>query len=191
MKVKKAILIFGLCLCSLGLSGLLMIAYYNHRSSALPAGTAQKTEVVIAKPETISGKPVELIVPSLGIKLAVADGVYNPKTGAWTLSRDKAHFALLSLPPNNQEGNTVIYGHYRPEVFASLKKIQPGGEAIVRTENGYNFFYKFDQSVTVPPTDTSVFTYKGKPQLTLQTCTGVFMQDRQLFGFSLVRYEKL
>jgi hypothetical protein len=39
------------------------------------------------------------------------------------------------------------------------------------------------------PTDATLFEYKGKPILTIQTCSGVWYQNRQLFTFDLERTE--
>jgi LPXTG-site transpeptidase (sortase) family protein len=84
-----------------------------------------------------------------------------------------------------------LYGHYRPEVFARLQLIKPGSEAIITTDNGYKFYYKLDHVNIVDPNDTSLFTYQGTPELTIQTCTGSFFQKRQLFTFTFEKYEKL
>ena len=175
----------------LGLAGVGSILYFNHKGSALPVGPAPIIQPQTLKPQTISGYPVRLIVPSLRMDLRVADGVYNPKNGSWTLSRDKAHFAVMTAVPNNEAGNTLIYGHYRPEVFARLKSIKPGEKAIIQTDNGYRFIYTFRESNKVAPTDTSILVYNGPPQLTLQTCTGIWMQNRHLFTFSFDKYEKI
>jgi LPXTG-site transpeptidase (sortase) family protein len=142
------------------------------------------------KPETIAGKPVRLQVPSLGIDLAVADGAYNQADGSWTLSKDKAHFALPSAPANNEAGNTLVYGHYRKEVFESLHTIQPGATAVITTDNGYTFTYIYTRTETVEPTATEIFGYQGAPRLTLQTCTGRWFEHRQFFYFALSGYEK-
>ena len=110
---------------------------------------------------------------------------------AWTLTRDKVQYAVMTAQPNNDNGNTLIYGHYRREVFSRLRFVAPDAEAIVITDNGYKFVYKFKSFKVVQPSDGTIFKYKGKPQLTLQTCTGVFFQNRQLFDFDFVRYEKV
>jgi LPXTG-site transpeptidase (sortase) family protein len=190
MKIKRTTTAVGIVLIMLGVGVMAPAIYFNHRGSALPAASTASTPKIL-KPQTISGYPVELTVLSLNMKLAVTDGAYNPKDGSWTLSRDKAHFALPSTAPNNESGNTLIYGHYRPEVFARLKKITVGDEAIITTDNGYRFVYSFERSQTVDPADTSIFAYSGDPQLTLQTCSGVFMQNRQLYTFKFIKYEKI
>ncbi|HLG90996.1 MAG TPA: sortase [Candidatus Saccharimonadales bacterium] len=190
MKFTKLTTGIGIFLTLIGVAVITPAIYFNHRGSALPA-TPTTSAHKILKPQTISGYPVELYIPSLNMKLKVVDGVYNPKDGSWTLSRDKVHFALPSAVPNNELGNTLIYGHYRPEVFARLKNIKSGEKAIVKTDNGYSFTYRFQESEAVNPADTSIFSYDGEPQLTLQTCSGAWLQNRQLYSFDFIKYEKI
>lgn len=150
------------------------------------------TAPMIASPvedAVFAGKPVRLVIPSLGIDIAVEDGAYNPENGAWTLSNDKAHFALPSVESNTSGGNTLIYGHNRKGVFALLKNLKTGDQAIVITDNGIMFTYKFRSAEDVAPYDTAIFGYEGPPQLTLQTCSGIWMQDRRLHYFDLVSVE--
>ncbi len=192
MTNSKKVLWLGLVASLVGGAGFLPGAYYWYRNNNLQSTTY--TGQVLAQPaqttstpdnQIISGKPVRLLIPSLGMDLEVADGIYNPQTKEWTLSKDKAHFADLSVQPNNQQGNTFIYGHYRPEVFARLHNIQPGAEAKILTDNGHEFTYVFGTSKVTDPSDSSLLNYQGKPILTLQTCTGAWFQNRQLFTFDL------
>lgn len=177
----------------LGFAGLAPSTYYWYRNrqvlqaAALSGGPTVTTPVVVQEPEVITGKPVRLTIPSLSLDLSIADGVYDTKTGQWTLSNDQVHYALMTVQPNDQRGNTLIYGHYRPGVFATLHTIKPGAMVRVKTANDHSFTYKFTGSKVVNPADTSVLSYEGKPMLTLQTCTGAFMQNRHLFSFELVR----
>ena len=139
-----------------------------------------------SQPDVISGEPVRLTIPSLNIDLQVIPGVYDQQTGQWTLTTDKVQYAVMTPPPNNSSGNTFIYGHYRTGVFATLHDIQPGSEAMIATDNGKTFTYKLASIRTVSPQDSaSVFEYQGAPILTLQTCTGLLFQNRQLFTFNL------
>jgi sortase (surface protein transpeptidase) len=95
------------------------------------------------------------------------------------------------VQPNNETGNTLIYGHYRPEVFAYLHLIKPGIQAIITTDNGYTFTYSFENSEALDPTNTSVFVYRGAPRLTIQTCSGSFMQHRQMYYFHYDGFTKV
>lgn len=188
MIISKKLLVVGSTATILGLAGIAPSAYYQYRDSHAVRSTAHNqptvtTPTVVAAPQVITGKPSRLVIPSLKLDLSVADGIYDTKSGQWTLSSDKVHYALMTMQPNDQQGNTLIYGHYRPGVFATLKSIKPGAEIRVITDNGYTFTYTFRDAKTVEPSDTSILSYEGKPMLTLQTCTGAFMQNRQLFSF--------
>jgi LPXTG-site transpeptidase (sortase) family protein len=196
MKLHRILLTTGIAAVLLGLAGLAPLAYYkaqNQKAMAQPP-SVQVPAVALAlepKPSLVTGKPAHLSISSLGIDLAVVDGAYNTKNGTWTLSKDKAHYALPSQQPNNESGNTLIYGHYRKGVFSNLHKLAAGAQVVITSDNGYRFTYTFQKSETVNPADTSLFTYTGAPRLTIQTCTGAFMQNRQLFYFTLTNVSKI
>jgi LPXTG-site transpeptidase (sortase) family protein len=97
-----------------------------------------------------------------------------------------AQYATVTVQPNNKEGNTFIYAHNRVGVFHTLSRINVGDTVIITTDNGHTLTYKFRTSYETNPNDTSLFSYKGAPILTLQTCSGVWYQNRQLFTFDLV-----
>jgi len=193
MKRSNKVLFVGIFFAVLGVIGVTPTLYYRlqNRVKANPAQVIIPSPQLVATPTLVTGKPTQVTINSLQLSLPVADGVYNPKNGQWTLSKDKAHFALISTQPNNEQGNTLIYGHYRPEVFAGLPKLKPGNEAVITTDNGYRFIYRYTTTQAVKPTDTSIFAYQGPPRLTLQTCSGAWLQNRQLYTFEFVGYEKV
>lgn len=186
----------GIVLTLVGLIGLSPIAYYRWLQPSLqiakPTTVAPVNQTIAQAPpekDIVSGHPNHLDIPSLNMSLAVSDGTFNAKTGQWTLSLDHAHYATISALPNSELGNTFIYGHYRPEVFARLHRIAIGSEATLTTDNGYKFIYKLQNVRETNPKDASIFAYQGAPQMTIQTCSGAWFQNRQFFTFSLVRYE--
>lgn len=132
------------------------------------------------------GYPVRIEVVEADINVSVAKGYYNKQTGKWTLSKNNAHYAVMTSRPNSAGGNTFIYGHNRSNVFARLLKIKPGTVAYVTTDNNQRFVYKMTRSFTTNPQDSSILNYKGAPILTLQTCSGANFQNRTLFVFELV-----
>ena len=134
----------------------------------------------------LEGNPSQLEIPSLAIKLPVIKGYYNKTSKSWTLTNDKAQFATITPEPNNQSGNTFIYGHYRKGVFSNLHKIQPGALIKITSDNHHTFTYKFVESYETSPNDDTLFQYKGSPILTIQTCSGLWFQNRQLFRFDFV-----
>lgn len=135
---------------------------------------------------TVMGTPNRLVIKSLAIDLTVVGGQYYANSKTWELSGDKAHFAELSVSSNNKTGNTLIYGHNNKQVFYRLNQIKPGAEVSVFTDNGKEFRYSYNTAVETSPNDSSVFNYKGPAMLTLQTCSGLWYQNRQLFAFDFV-----
>lgn len=192
-------IITGAILCVVGFAGAAPTLYFNTTKrgtvTAQPAFQPPKAVATpVATPEkpVTSGHPVGISVPSVQITdVPVVDGSYNPKTEAWTLGLHTAQWGVMTPQPNDAAGNTYIYGHYRPEVFAYLHVIKPGAQALVTTDNGYKFVYTFQRSTDVAPTDTSLFNYQGPPILTVQTCSGTWFQNRQLFVFAFDHVEKL
>ncbi len=138
------------------------------------------------KGDYIEGRPVRIVIPSLHIDLQVVNGYYNSKKQTWTLTKDKAQYAVMTPQANTAGGNTFIYGHRNKYVFGQLSKIKTGAEVMVYTENNHRFTYRFNGAIETNPSDNSLFTYRGAPpKLTVQTCSGAFNQNRQLFTFTL------
>ncbi len=131
----------------------------------------------------ITGTPSQLQIPSVNINLRVIPGYYNPASKSWTLSLNDAQWGVGTMKPNNKSGLTFIYAHYRKNVFYNLPRVQPGATVTLSTEEGRIFSYVYRNSTTVDPSDTSILDYKGKPILVLQTCSGVWFENRQLFIF--------
>jgi LPXTG-site transpeptidase (sortase) family protein len=138
-----------------------------------------------------SGRPIRISIPSLNIDLPVDEGLHDPTSGSWTLSDTRAQYAVPSRPANDQGGMTLIYGHNNRHVFAPLHRLRSNDIAQVRTHNGYVFHYRYLRYDMVTPENVSIFAYEGKPQLTLQTCSGNWDGLRRLHHFSLLRVEKL
>jgi LPXTG-site transpeptidase (sortase) family protein len=139
---------------------------------------------------TIAGKPTRIKIPAVMIDLPVTDGLYNAETGKWTLTTDKAQYAVMTPYANNVEGNTFIYGHNRRSVFASLLNLKVGDMVYLETDNHKVFEYKLRSYQDVSPTDVSLFTYRGKPILTIQTCSGTWYQNRRMFTFDFVQVKE-
>lgn len=182
-------IVMALAACLLIIIGslLLSVQYFGLFGDGGPA--VPPTSQIAAKPgpNVISGNPVHIDIPSLNLSLPVIPGYYNAQTHAWTLTTDKVQYAVITPLPNNAGGNTFLYGHYRWGLFASLHVIKPGAEVSITTDNGHVFMYRFISSRETSPYDDSLFKYQGKPILTIQTCSGLFFQNRQLFTFDLER----
>jgi LPXTG-site transpeptidase (sortase) family protein len=195
MKTVKVVQLTSLALIVTGLAGIAPIVYFRYKlamASPVPVIPVKvPTAAIVQKPDAVTGYPVKVTIASLNIDVAIVPGTYNEHTKQWDLGLHTAHFATMTTQPNDQAGNTYIYGHYRPEVFAYLHNAKAGTEAVITTDNGYQFSYTLKESKTIDPTDTSVFAYDGPPIMTLQTCTGTFFQNRQQFTFTYNGYKKL
>jgi LPXTG-site transpeptidase (sortase) family protein len=191
LKPAALVTLVGILLLVSG--GALLIALYRSRVSDLTitppahasaASSASRSDL----PTYLGGQPSRILIPSLHIDLPIVPGYYNVKTRTWTLTTNSVQYAVMTPEANNQGGNTFLYGHYRSNVFASLHTIQANAEAIVETSNHHTFYYQLSGVRVVSHGDSdSVFRYTGAPILTVQTCTGIFFQNRQLFTFNLTK----
>ena len=145
--------------------------------SRVPVSTEPKIKVVTAK-------PTRVVVARIGIDLPIIDGNYDPKKKTWTLSDNRPHFAIPSTVLNDLEGNTLIYGHNYDWIFGDLKKLAPGDVMQLYGDNGKVFTYVYESTQKLKPEDSTVFRFDGKPSATLQTCSGRWNEQRQMFNFT-------
>lgn len=155
-----------------------------------PMSTVSTVTPQIHVKKIVSGVPNRLVLSSLGMDLPVGLGTYDKTTDSWSLDLTKAYYADVSVPVNNNNGVTLIYGHGQKPIFGNLPEIKSGAEAVVYTDSGYAFHYKYQTVDMVDPKDTSVFKKDGPPTLVLQTCAGDFDKYRALYRFNLIGYEK-
>lgn len=195
MKFQRKLIIIATFLMLAGLAGLVPYTYFWNRNRIALASTPQLMVPVQApvpsKPAVITGKPSHITISTLSIDLAVIDGVYNPETKGWTLTNDKAQYAMPSVQPNNDAGNTLIYGHAQKQIFGHLTRLTVGTSAVITTDNGYKFTYTYKSTEAVDPTNVDIFAYSGPARLTLQTCSGNWWQNRQFYYFDLISVEKI
>jgi LPXTG-site transpeptidase (sortase) family protein len=191
---QKTAIIGGLVFVAIGLAvaGYSLINTMRSQetaTAAVPLSEALQSPTVPEDKPSVSGTPSHITIPSVNINLKVIPGNYYPANNSWTLTRDNAQWGTITQPANDKAGMTFIYAHYRKGVFLTLPKIKVGETAVVKTEQGNIFTYRFKYSTVTKPSDTSIFTYQGQPILVLQTCTGAWYQDRQLFFFDLEKVE--
>jgi len=182
---------FTITIAALFAVGAMLILFGPYKDHLASRNVAVVDPAVIAAKQTpktnasIEGRPVRIQIPSLKINIPIVNGYYDAKKQDWTLNNDSAQYATITPLANNAEGNTFIYGHNQPPVFGRLPKILPGQKAYLFTDNGHKFTYTFTSARETVPSDDSLFRYKGAPILTLQTCSGFFSQNRELFTFNL------
>lgn len=185
--LRKHVLLVAAIATHLVSIGGLVYANQAPDSASAPVSVPAESEFPVP---TVSGIPTGISIPSVNIQLTVEPGRYDKASDSWTLSGYNAHFAAATRPANNGGGNTFIYGHNNRHVFGPIKSIAPGAEARITTDVGNTFYYYLESVKTVEPSDVSVFTYTGAPIMTIQTCTGLWHEQRQLYTFKLKRYEE-
>ena len=198
---KKAIRVAAAICLFAGLAGMIpFVQMHTQRQQALTY--AQSAPVIVKpaepqQPDTTTSMPSRIELPSLSKTLTVLPGQYDTATTNSTLSDTAALFMTnLSEQPNNTRGNTFIYGHATDEVFGRLTQLKPGDNVHVYTENGFVFTYAYKSNQTVKPNDavfnTAFFqeSRSGAPRLTLQTCSGLYSQNRTFYYFDLTGYRQ-
>jgi len=143
--------------------------------------TSEVAEPIVPRPTV--GTANRITVPSVGIDVAVRRGGYDPSTGVWEGDEYSALHADITVPVNDSNGTTLIYGHAKWGVFGSLPGVIEGAEAVIFTEEGQRFVYEFESVAEVSPADVGMLTAEGEPKLILQTCSGWFDQYRTLVTF--------
>lgn len=183
--------LFGLLIACSGLALSGPGLYYQLRQNTSPQTSVTLPSISMPASihkQTQTGIPTRIQIPSLNLDLAITAGLYNESTKSWTLSKDKAHFATVSNQPNDTYGNTFIYGHNRRSVFSKLPQLQKGAVVIISTDTNLRFTYRYSYTEKTDPNNTSVILpYSKKPTLSLQTCSGTWYQNRQIYRFDFVR----
>jgi LPXTG-site transpeptidase (sortase) family protein len=189
--------ILGLSLTVTGLFGVVPALF----SSSDPALAASGQPAVVAPVETKpvepaapqmkTGHPVRVEAPTVGVDMPVVDGFYDGNSNEWTLYDDKAMFGAMTSQPNDNSGQTFIYGHATDRVFGKLLNMKIDQPVYVYTSNGYKFTYKLKETHTVSPSDTGILNYNGGPRLLLQTCVGTFSENRKFFILDYAAVDKI
>lgn len=146
-----------------------------------PRGVVQQQ----AARKPVVGTAARVTVPSVGIDETVRSGPYDIQNKSWTIDNQSAFHADVTVPVNNTNGTSLIYGHADQNLFGRLPEVTTGAIATVYTVEGIRFTYDFESSRQVDPTDVSALTSSGPAKLLLQTCSGPFDMYRTLATFRL------
>jgi LPXTG-site transpeptidase (sortase) family protein len=185
--------VFGIINLVVGMTFYILFMFRIAPPAMAITNTSTPLVMKVMEPKPIaatSGIPTRIVIPSIGVDVSVGVGSYNPSDGTWTLDNERAFYADASVPVNNNNGVTLIYGHARHAVFGRLGEIADGSEATVYTDSGYSFHYVYESKRDVVPSDTSIFREDGAPTLVLQTCSGPWDAYRTLISFRFTGEQK-
>jgi sortase (surface protein transpeptidase) len=132
--IKKAVLVFSSVVLLVAITCATYLLYSiitTNNTKTLPIAYDQSSAKK-APPNSISGNPTVLQIPTVGITLPIVNGAYSLETNSWTLTADMAQFATETSPPNNMSGKTFLYGHANAKVFRNLNKVKSGETAYTR-----------------------------------------------------------
>lgn len=149
-----------------------------------PSVSNSTARVEKQEPTPISGEPTRVRVPSAGIDVTVKTGSYDESTQTWEIDDQSAFYAETTVPVNDTNGTTLIYGHAIPIIFGALTNVNEGVAAIVTTSE-HEFIYEFESKRQVEPSYTDMLQESGAPTLLLQTCSGAWDEYRTLVSFRL------
>lgn len=135
----------------------------------------------------ISGIPDRIMLDRLSVDLPVQRGEYDEQTKEWSLNDEAAFFVTTTSLPNDNKGNTFIYGHNNQKIFGSLASVVVGDLVTIQTTNGHSFVYQYRDDSVVTPSSTEVLdSNPTSPTLTIMTCDGLWSEGRRLMYFDLV-----
>lgn len=137
-----------------------------------------------SQPQEITGQPIRIELPRIGLTREVIPGSYDTSTKQWTLTNDKTQYATMTNLLSNTAGQTLIYGHNTAAVLEPVKDVVVGDTLTITAQNGHMFTYTYSHDQVVDPTNVSVLTEKpSTPRVVLMTCEGWLSETRRLLYF--------
>ncbi|MDZ4169953.1 MAG: sortase, partial [Coriobacteriia bacterium] len=133
-------------------------------------GAEKAVAAPAAKKPAVAGAGNRVIIPELGLDVPIGEREKAALAiGAW-------HQAGSATP--DTEGNMVLAGHRRRDVFSLLHRLDAGDLIVVRWD-GEEYRYQVAATTVVKPTQSSVIMRAGEDRLTLYTCIPRFLGDKR------------
>jgi sortase A len=120
---------------------------------------------------------VKIVIPKVKLDLPVTEATVTD--GTWEISPDGASHWDSSANPG-ADGNIVIYGHNKTNLFGPIRWLNLGDQIIITAADGSKHLYSITKTVTVSPKQIEYILPKDEETITLYTCTGLFDSQRYL-----------
>ena len=122
--------------------------------------------------------PIKIEIPSLEILLPITISSYTD--GKWSDPGNTVAYWKDSPLPGSQ-GNSVFYGHNRPNVLGKIKKLSTGDKIMITFSDDSKKEFRIVQKQTVTADQTHVLGNSEDIRVTLYTCTGFLDSKRLVF----------
>ncbi len=128
------------------------------------------------------GKPKRLVVPSIQMGLPIVS--QTMQNGTWKVDEGVANFAEETTPFNGEIGNSVLFGHNKPDAFRPIAQVKKGDLVYIQTST-YQFTYEITEISTTNSKNVDVMKPGEGHELTLITCNGFFDEKRLIIKATL------
>lgn len=135
--------------------------------------------------------PLEMAIPSLGIRASLVDVGLEPGSNAMTIPPAElvGHYDLAA-PIGAAAGSTLLAGHvnhedWSPGALWNLSKAQGGAHVYITDAAGKQFTYKINaaRTITRQPLPADTYAVDGTPQLVIVTCAGKPGPDGKVLNY--------
>lgn len=176
---KNDLFLFGFLIAfllfSIGVS-ILFLNIFQTPTVSFPARVASfELESAPTPLPSFSLTPQRVQILSANIDVNVEEG--GIENGEWILSPKSAYYLPKQYLGDNNL-NTIIYAHKRPNLFINLNKVQIGDEILVTNTENKEYFYKVRNILVVDPNDLESLRSEGENFITLITCDGSLDKER-------------
>lgn len=139
-------------------------------------------QTLINRPEPVvyagsveDNSPRILEIPELKLKLNVIDATISD--GKWSQTANSVGY-LTTSSPLGSNGNSVFYGHNRPNVLGRLNKIKKGSTIQITLGDGTVSKFEVYDFFEVTPDQLHILNPSETAKVTLYTCSG-FLDSRR------------
>ena len=161
--------LFSLLLIILGSA---FIFWGSSRFFRLESNTQKKVD---ASQNKFIDKPTKLYIPKLNEVLYVSEGeAYGDR---WTISETGVSYLSSSALPGSN-GNAVIYGHNKDDIFGYLYLVSPSDPIYVVMASGKVEKYFVSEEKEIGATQVEILDATNDGRLTIYTCSGFLDQAR-------------
>lgn len=165
-KIYLVLVSFGILMISFGSLSIL------YRRTIL---SFQVSPTVITQADLRSPQPQKITLENLDIQVPIIEAKIID--GIWQTSETQATHLDTSMRPG-ENGNIVIYGHNKKDIFGHLNQVSKGQKITITNTEDEKFLYIVTDKSIVNPDQIEAVLPTDREELTVYTCTGWFDSKR-------------